>query len=78
MYSLLVLGLVPGTDVQITFQMWLAAMGVLAGLSLLVRASWRWWRRGRRITESVLESQAAMLMVVEPSMELPRPLHPAV
>ncbi len=35
MYELIVLGLIPGTHIQITFTLWLAAAGVLSSLVLL-------------------------------------------
>lgn len=37
MDALLVLGLVPGTDIQITFEMWLAAAGLVTGSIYLIR-----------------------------------------
>lgn len=38
MYSLLVLGIVPGTDFRITFSGWLIAVGTLIGSRLLLVA----------------------------------------
>jgi len=42
MQNLLVLGLVPGTDFQITFMLWLNAIAALCGLVLL---RYVWQRR---------------------------------
>ena len=50
MYSLLVLGLIPGTSIQITFEMWLFVAEVLGSLMMLIavlrsfrhrRSDWR-------------------------------------
>ncbi|HSW36806.1 MAG TPA: hypothetical protein VLG37_00350 [Candidatus Saccharimonadales bacterium] len=35
MYNFIVLGLIPGTDIQITFQMWLNAAGLIVALIAL-------------------------------------------
>jgi len=38
MYTFLVLGLIPGTNVQITFQAWLAIMAVLPFVAILAKS----------------------------------------
>lgn len=40
MQNLLVLGIVPGTNIQITFTVWLNAIAILCGLKLL-RYAWQ-------------------------------------
>ncbi len=45
MQSFIVLGLVPGTNFQLTFGLWLLAAGALLSLPVLAHA----WRRRRQI-----------------------------
>ena len=41
MYSFLVLGIIPGTDIQISFQAWLVIAPVLVVLALMLKAPLR-------------------------------------
>ncbi|MBC7708023.1 hypothetical protein H7Y63_02265 [Polaromonas sp.] len=47
MYSLLVLGLVPGTNFQITFEFWLQCFGALVAAILLAYLGLRYVKAGR-------------------------------
>lgn len=50
MYSLLVLGLVPGTDIQINFQAWLILVIIAAFIGR------RAWKYARQLSSSVADS----------------------
>jgi hypothetical protein len=41
MYSFIVLGLVPGTNLQITFQAWLLVLAAVLALIVVIRVSYR-------------------------------------
>lgn len=56
MYNLLVLGLVPGTAIQISFQDWLAMAGLLLAVAVVLRGPIKLKRRLR-----VLQAAAGRL-----------------
>ncbi|MDL2341767.1 MAG: hypothetical protein QFB87_01665 [Patescibacteria group bacterium] len=67
MYTLLVLGLVPGTNFQITFEFWLQCLEALAAASLLTNLGMRYVKVGRK---GLLES--ADLRAILPATRLHR------
>lgn len=51
MYSLLVLGIIPGTDIQISFQMWLEAAAAASFLFILIKGFATLLRRPIEVNE---------------------------
>ncbi len=41
MYTFLVLGIIPGTNIQISFQAWLVAASSALAIALMMRALWQ-------------------------------------
>lgn len=48
MYSFFVLGIVPGTNIQITFTQWLVCLGIICELICVVHLVRRWHLGGRQ------------------------------
>jgi len=61
MYSVLVLGLIPGTDIQISFQAWLATITLLPLVVMAVRLLIRSLSAMQRGFESRLPLHASQL-----------------
>jgi len=53
MWSFLVLGIIPGTDIQINFRAWLLALAVAGLLFVVVRAAIRKLRQGGELAPSI-------------------------
>lgn len=66
MYSFIVLGIIPGTDVQITFELWLKLVAVLLIIMLLVVFG-IWTYRFFRLTDQLVNEQ---FLTVEQAREL--------
>jgi hypothetical protein len=58
MWSFLVLGIIPGTNIQINFKLWLLALALSTLLLILVRAVMRDLRKNRSLPPSLSQENS--------------------
>lgn len=73
MYSLLVLGYIPGTNIQISFQAWLIMLVVLP---VIIKLSWpRLWPKLKPRLDQVVQAALTLTAAYLASDTMRQPLH---